>query len=52
MFLMHFKQSFQRLLTLIEIVAEGEINLTIFKPYERYQYDIENLLKIKAAKMY
>ena len=31
MFLMHFKKSFQRLLTLSELLTEGEIDSTIFK---------------------
>ena len=31
MFLMDFKTAFQRLLTLVEIIAAGEIDLTIFK---------------------
>ena len=44
MFLMHFKKAFQRLLTLIEIIAEGEIDLTIFKNQPKH-------LEIQATKI-
>ena len=45
---MHFKQSFQRLLTLIEIVAEGEINLTIFKNHTNdINIQSSKILKVK-----
>lgn len=48
MFLMHFKQSFQRLLTLIEIVAEGKINLTIFKNHTNdINLQSSKILKVK-----
>lgn len=46
-FLMHFKQAFQRLLTLIEIVAYGEIDLKIFKNKSRsLEINSSRLLKL------
>ena len=49
MFLMDFKTAFQRLLTLVEIIAAGEIDLTIFKNQPK-QLELQTTKVLKINK--